>query len=526
MAIEDISCDDSSEPARPVIRLTAKNRGSVACAAALSVRVAGQPADAGQRQAASLAPGQSHTFTAVVPLVGVGVRQIRLSLAAAGEAVTASLSWHVPEYFRADFGRRIGSASGDTDLWWCEAAWKIAPQRPAPSEGSAVVSLSAARNDHEAVQIVVRPRKPLKQLTTVAGALRGPGGATIAAQNIQVLRVYYHHVHTPTDRTAVVADWPDALPPLTKPLDLPAGRNQPLWVLVRVPKDAAAGDYAGAVTLRAEGWSAVVPVSLHVWNFALPERNHVETAFGLSPDTIFRYHHLKSEADKRRVMDMYLQCFADHRISPYNPTPFDPIRTKFLPEANPPRAEIDFSAFDAAMSRALERYHFTNFVVPVEGMGSGTFEGRNEPGIGRFGEHTPQYQAMFASNVKQLESHLREKGWLNMAYTYWFDEPDVKDFAFVQAGMDRIKKYAPGIQTMITKEGLQPDWKGKMDIWCPLSPNYNEQTAQKRAPTAIATGGTFAAGPRPRSARSSSIIRPPTCAFGCGRRGSVASAAS
>jgi hypothetical protein len=480
LSIEDISCDDSSEPARPVIRLTANNRGSAACDAAFSVGVAGQPADAGQRQAASLTPGQSHTFTATVPLRGVGAHQIRLSLAAAGEAMTASLSWHVPEYFRDDFGRRIGPKGGGTDLWWCEAAWKIAPQRPAPSEQSAVVSLSAARNDHEAVQIVVRPRRPLKQLTAAAGALRGPGGATIAAKNIQVLRVYYHHVHTPTDRTGVVADWPDALPPLSSPIDVPAGRNQPLWVLVRVPKDAPAGDYAGEVRLRADGLSVAVPLSLHVWNFTLPERNHIESAFGLSPETIFRYHYLKSEADKRRVMDMYLQCFADHRISPYNPTPFDPIRTKFLADANPPRAEIDFSAFDAAMSRALARYHFTNFVLPVEGMGSGTYEGRNEPGIGRFGEHTPQYQAMFASNVKQLESHLRQKGWLNMAYTYWFDEPAEKDFAFVQAGMDRIKKYAPGIQTMITKEGLQPDWKGKMDIWCPLSPNYNEQTAQKR----------------------------------------------
>ena len=92
LVIEEISCDDSSEPARPVIRLTAGNRGSAACEAALSVRVAGQPADAGQRQAARLAPGQSHTFTAAVPLMGVGVHQIRLSLAAAaGQAVTASL---------------------------------------------------------------------------------------------------------------------------------------------------------------------------------------------------------------------------------------------------------------------------------------------------------------------------------------------------------------------------------------------------------------------------------------------------
>ncbi len=315
---------------------------------------------------------------------GCGTHDIRLSLrAGGGEALTATLPWTVPDYYRADFGRRIKGTGGNVDVWWCESPWKIRPAalRRETSNGA---SLAAARNDREAVQIVLCPTKDLKRLTAAAGSLRGPGGATIAADCVQVLRVYYHRVHTPTDESSVQGEWPDALPPLSKPLDLPAGKNQPLWVLVHVPKDAPPGDYVGPIFLRAEGWSSAVPLRVHVWNFTLPERNHVETAFGLSPGTIFRYHRLKNETDKRRVLDMYLQSFADHRISPYNPTPLDPIRVKFVPEANPPRAEVDFSAFDAAMSRALEKFHFTNFVLPVEGMGGGTFEGRDEPRIGAF----------------------------------------------------------------------------------------------------------------------------------------------
>ncbi len=490
LAIEDISCDVSEEPYRPILRLTAKNRGSVAVRGVLA-QAASRPQDAGAPsetfpsgqpgQPVNLAPSQTHTFVAAVPLDRSGLHQIRLSLCAAeGKAVTATLPWTVPDYYRTDFGRRIEGITGETEVWWCEAAWKIARRRVSPQNTSPAASLSAARDDREAVQIVVRPTKELKQFTAAAGRFHGPGGATIAAENVQVLRVYYHAVHTPTDGTGVVGDWPDALPPLSKPLDLPAGRNQPLWVLIHVPKDAPAGDYTGAVTLKAAGWSAVVPVKLHVWNFALPQQNHIETAFGLSSETIFGYHHLKTDADKRRVIDMYLQNFADHRISPYNPTPLDPIRVKFVPEANPPRAELDFAAFDAAMSRAIEKFHFTNFMLPLEGMGGGTYEGRNEPKIGVFGEQTPQYRAMFSSYVKQLESHLLAKGWLKMAYTYWFDEPDPKDYAFVQAGMDRLKKYAPGLQTMITKYTLQPRWTGRMDIWCPISPAYNHETAEKR----------------------------------------------
>ena len=439
--VEDVSCDDKENPHRPILRLTARNRGTAAVQASLQVQAEAAPEPTGQ--AVNVAPGQTHTFAAAVPLDRCGTHEIRLSLCAGGgEAICATLPWTVPEYYRADFGRRIEGAGGGVNVWWCESTWKIQRDRPSPTETSIGASLAAARNDREAVQVVLRPTKDLKGLTAAAGAFRGPGGATIAADNVQVLRVYYHRVHTPTDQSSVQGDWPDALPPLSKPLDLPAGKNQPLWVLVRVPKDATAGDYAGALTLKAEDWSAVVPLKLHVWNFALPERNHVETAFGLSPETIFRYHRLKNEADKRRVMDLYLQNFAEHRISPYNPTPFDPIRVKFAPEANPPRAEVDFSAFDAAMSRAIEKFHFTNFVLPVEGMGGGTFESRDEPRSALRRENAP-----VPGHVLQLRptigAHLRAEGWLKMAYTYWFDEPEPKDYAFVQAGMDRLKKYAP-----------------------------------------------------------------------------------
>jgi hypothetical protein len=112
-------------------------------------------------------------------------------------------------------------------------------------------------------------------------------------------------------------------------------------------------------------------------------------------------------------------------------------------------------------------------------MGGGTFHQRFEPTIGKYGEATPQYQAVFASYAKQLESHLREKGWLGMVYTYWFDEPDPKDYAFVRAGMERIKKHAPGLTNMLTEEPNEA-LAGPIDIWCPVTPNYRKADAEQR----------------------------------------------
>ncbi len=431
---------------------------------------------------------------------------------------------------RADYGFLIEGVKGETAVWWCEAPWKVSRDRALPKALSQAATLSAARDDREAAQVVLRPSKDLKQLTAAVGPLyalpettsmsseakrphpqplsqkergalnphpqplsqreRGAlnphprplsqkeRGAVIPAENIRVFRVYYHPVRTPTDGLGSAGEWPDALPPLDKPLDLAAGKNQPLWVLVHVPRDAKPGEYAGVLKLKAEGWSADVPLRLHVWNFTLPERNHLETAIGLWPEYVFQYHQPKTDADKRRIWDLYMRSFAEHRLSPYDPAPVDPIRVKFLPQADPPRAELDFSAFDAAMDRAVKKYHITNFRLPIEGMGGWEEEGA-APALAGFGEDTPQYKAMFASYVGQIERHLRDKGWLDMAYVYWFDEPKPENYAFVRAGMERLKKYAPGLRTMLTRqpeEGLP----GAIDLWCAPLRMYNHAAAELR----------------------------------------------
>jgi hypothetical protein len=483
LAIERISLDASIATGGRCVRLTARN----ASTAARSMSLVGE-VSAGRYTVAlppllpvQVAPGRTATYRFMAS-ANAGKHRMKLVLKAPDvKPAILTLSYEVPDFYRADYGQLLAPA-GKAAVWWCDATWKVSRNRAAPSESTrqpeAATCLSACRNDREAVQIVVRPAEALKGLTAAASALAGPGGAAIAAENVKVLRVYYHYVHTPTDGAGVRDWWPDALPPLDKPIDLPAEQNQPLWVLVHVPKEAKAGDYAGTVTLKAEGFEARVPVKLHVWDFTLPDRNHLETAFGLSPGNVFRYHQLTTEEDKRKVLDLYMQCFAEHRISTYNPVPLDPIRVRWLPEANPPRAEVDFSQFDPAFARAVDKYHVNTYDLPVEGMGGGTFHERYEPAIGKYGEKTPQYQAMFSSYVKQLEDHFRQKGWLEMVYIYWFDEPDPKDYQFVSNGMERLKRYAPGLRRMITEEPGE-GFKAPIDIWCPVSFNYNHERAEE-----------------------------------------------
>jgi Glycoside hydrolase 123, catalytic domain/Glycoside hydrolase 123 N-terminal domain len=393
--------------------------------------------------------------------------------------IEATFSITIPDYYRTDYGELLRDARG-TAVWWCDATHKVPRSRALPTLRGQAVQMAAARNDREAVQVMVRRQKELKGLTATMSEFKRVGDdGVIGADRVQVLRAYYHFVDHPTDSTGVRDYWPDALPPLNEPIDVEANQNQPIWILVDVPADAEPGDYEAMLSMKGDGFREDVPIRLHVWDFTLPKRNHLETAFGLSVGNIFRYHGLKTEEDKRKVLDLYLKSFGEHRISPYDPAPLDPIRVKFLPDADPPRAEVDFTAFDKAMERAVEEYGFTNFLLRLQGMGGGTFHARYEPEIAGFGEDTPEYQAMFASQVKQIEAHLREMGWLDKAFVYWFDEPDPKDYEFVANGMKRLEKYAPGLTRMITEQP-SGDFDAHVNVWCPVSHNYDHEAAEAR----------------------------------------------
>jgi len=427
-----------------------------------------------------LAAGQTKPWKLAVPVPATGAFRSEVYLQLGPTVVyRAGLTYHICDLYAIDYGRLLAGSSDEVALWWADATRKIPRRRALPKERSDAVELSAARNDYEAAQLVVRPAKRLCRLRASIDGLTGPQGARIGPEQIDVLRVRYVWIHTPTDRTGVKDWWPDPLPPLGNGVDVPAGQNQPIWILVHVPADATPGDYAGRIRLEAEGFSAEVPLRLHVWDFALPARSHLTSAFGFSAGNVYRYHRLESEADRRAVIDKYLASFAAHRISPYDPTPLDPFRVTFHPDQDPPQARIDWARFDRAMARAIDEYHFNSFRLRIQGMGGGRADNRRQPSLAGFAAGSPEYEAMFASQVRQIEAHLREKGWLDEAYIYWYDEPAPEDYAFVAAGMQRLKKYAPGLRRMLTEQPEEPLY-GAVDIWCPITPNYNHERAEQR----------------------------------------------
>jgi len=399
----------------------------------------------------------------------------------------AETSFDVSPLYETAYGEVLPGSTGRVGLWWASSGWKISRTRPLPTQAGAAIRIQAAKNEAEAAQLVLRPDSAMRAFIAEAKPLTGPKGATIPADRIDVLRVGYVPVTLPTDKVGAVAPWPDPLPPFQGPIDLDAQKNQPLWVRVRVPKDTPAGVYKGAIGLTAKDYAAEVPLEVTVFDFTLPDRMTCTTAFGMSPGNVFRYHNLTDPDDKRAVFDKYLANYSAHHISPYNPAPLDAVNVTWPERQSEDGAfdpadftpQMDWTAWDAAMERAIDHYHFNSFRFSIPGLGGGTFHSRSEPSLLGFSEDTPQYKAAFAAYCRLAEDHLREKGWLDEAYVYWFDEPDPKDYAFVMNGFRKLEEAAPGIGRMLTEQ-VEPKLVGGPNIWCPLTPAFDLDEAQER----------------------------------------------
>lgn len=214
-------------------------------------------------------------------------------------------------------------------IWVATDYEKIRPtDLPQPHRTSAVVH--AARSETAAFQIIVcADRAPLRNVNLLAGALRHAGGYTIPSDGIRLFREASYPVVRPSHtipRPGARGDWPDALVPIGSdvyygeirngaPFDVEPGRNQAVWVDIRVPDDAPAGDYRGELFVSSNRGERTISLSLRVWDFTLPPAS-LPTAFGYDAGIRVQHPGL-TPSELERLTLLYAREGLAHRASPW-----------------------------------------------------------------------------------------------------------------------------------------------------------------------------------------------------------------
>ncbi len=376
-----------------------------------------------------------------------------------------------------------GAATAHMRVWVVSDGDKVLRDE-VPRDSSAVwsrqagrVALHAARGESVAFQVMVTAEgADLHGVNAVLQGLAGPGGG-LPASCIEMFREHYLHVTEPS--TAMYGEqstsgpgwYPDPLVPAGAPdgglpCDISAGLNQGVWVDIRVPDEAPPGIYAGDLRVIAAGEAEVViPVSLEVWDFSLPDETHLPSFFIYQPDQLADAHGVAKYSDEYLSIEAeYARMARSHRMN---------FSTSVYPEVQGSGSGTTIiwdSWHDGFASR-----HLDGTVFP-DGRGSALYAlpiGLDFPDPSQHGGlGSPEFEATFTAMLTQFGDHFRERGWFDRSFLYIVDEPNsAEEYDLVRYYGDLIDRSGAGFPFMVTEGPTpqDPSWgslAGYVDIWC------------------------------------------------------------
>lgn len=308
------------------------------------------------------------------------------------------------------------------------------PPRPLPRE----VSISAARNEWEAFQVVLTPDENLRKVRVkVMDFIQPSRGSILSKENTEVFQVGYVPILERSGGAAQPASWPDPLIPHTRPVDLAqSDGNQPFWIAVKVPATAAAGVYSGSVRILINDQVVDdLPVRLTVWPFSLPEQLSLGTLFGLSDKEVAAGHGETCGSEAHvRLMDRYMLFLTQRRLQPSG-----------LP--------VPIASGDAG--RYLRDLRLQKLYVPFN--------------------LTEVSRESSESVISQLTG--KKDLWERVVF-YLGEDPKPEEREMLKLGLDHVKDRFPGARFMLASPPV-PDLSGRVDIWSPGLSEFDVKSARQ-----------------------------------------------
>ena len=383
----------------------------------------------------------------------------------------------------------IAQARAEWHVWTTTHTVRILREDP-PATGRNV-HLALARNEWRGFQVLMRSEVPIKAIRLEPADLRGPGGATIPAAAARLYRQHQLELTVPSPRNKSFRPgwYPDPLIPATHPVtgrplaggrytampfDLAAGQTHGFFVDLYVAPQTPAGTYRASYRVTAAGQQPVeIPVTVEVWDFALPDTPSVHTALGSPADRMRSYYQRFSRAKKEPPpadwAAIEAQCAAllsDHRINATPPRGLAvPIEQSDGTFRIPPEKM-------AALRQFIDRYHVNAIQTPHPSTVV------RDPVVQA--DRLRAWLAAWDAAVKELDRPQV------IFYTYLKDEPnDAEAYRYVQTWGRAIRQARSALKVLVveqtwTQDPAWGDLYGAVDIWCPLFCLHKQDSAAKR----------------------------------------------
>ncbi len=349
----------------------------------------------------------------------------------------------------------LAGKQGGAKVAWVYPAVKIYPGDPWPSAAAAKeASISLARNEYEALELVIAAEKAMAVEDVMAEGLEG-------------LQFEWRRVMTVDVEPAVVHDIdgrpgpnPDPLYP-PRSFKLKAGEQVVLWLRFYAPANAEPGERRGKVVV--EGSERIVlPVRVRVWDFALPER---PTIVGLGNSRIRAMGEKWRGVDLEPLVGELAENMKRHRVEPWDLATAPLLSGEWVKLGADGTVQIDFATFDGAIE-AYRAKGFRRFVMwPRNFRARGPQGARMRQWLG-LTPLTPPFERAFADYLRQMARHLRQRGWIDDAIWYPWDEPSPREYEQFKRMLELIKGADRGLRTSVAGALMPlPEFYGLVDMW-------------------------------------------------------------
>lgn len=301
-----------------------------------------------------------------------------------------------------------------------------------------------AQNEHEAFQVSVIPfHVDVSDVRVTVSPLKRKSDRA-PTDEVAVKVSLVGHVDV-SDNPAYDADyhgwWPDILLDFQNKCDVQAGDTVAFWVDVRAATDAAPGIYLADLTISArEHQPIVLDLEVEVWDFTLPTRGHLRTAFTYHAPRVRQLHGDEwSDEMARRYVDLVL----DHRLG-----------VDHLYRGEPPSPEL----IEYAVGKGMNAFNLAY--------------------IGQGADIAGALEKLQGS--RQLLGNPQLK---NFAYIYGYDEVKEDTFDRMRRVLGAVRKRYPGVPIMTTAYdpsfGRDTVLGEVIDIWVPLTDWYDLDAARR-----------------------------------------------
>ncbi len=337
-----------------------------------------------------------------------------------------------------------------------------------------IPAIRLARNETEAIQLVLRSRKTIKNVRISTGPLiNKKNNATLPQSAVKIAPVgFVQPMPAPYPHEKI--KWrPDPLLDNLKAFQLDPDVWQPIWLEIKTGRSTMPGTYHGTITVTGDNVPAInIPFAVTVWNFELPERLTMPAAFtygGLD-------RHIYAKNNKEW-------------------TEFESWKTgqKSVDELSPGGkrlCNIELTTEDLLLAHRITpsnlylstRAHTVKEVRRWIEKGGGPFNifyVQSVPSIKKGEPYPPGIRKWLLSVIDAAVQEFKKADLLQYAYIYAFDEMEENQFAAARDILTEVKKRWPDIPIVTTafdpSYGKDSGLADLVDIWVPLAPKLEKE---------------------------------------------------